>query len=67
MSKADGFRQFADEALRWAKQSKTKKEQLALIDLASRWTEAAARLDFTPSDHSPNPERVPANSIAGSP
>ena len=43
MSKADQFRQYAEEALRWARQSKTEKEKQAYIDLALTWTQAAVQ------------------------
>jgi hypothetical protein len=43
MSKAEQFRQYAEEALRWARQSKTEKEKQAYTDLALTWTEAALR------------------------
>jgi hypothetical protein len=39
-AKADEFRQYAVEALRWAHQSKTEKEKEALIDLAGTWMQA---------------------------
>ena len=44
MSDADliQFRQYADEALRWAVQSKNEKEAQALVELARAWTQAAA-------------------------
>jgi hypothetical protein len=41
MSKADQFRQYADEAMRWAFQSKSENEKEALIDLAHTWAQAA--------------------------
>jgi hypothetical protein len=41
MSKADQFRQYADEAISWAFQSKTEKERQAYIELARTWTQAA--------------------------
>jgi hypothetical protein len=41
MSKAEEFRQYAEEALRWAYQSKTEKDKQALVDLARTWTQAA--------------------------
>jgi hypothetical protein len=43
MSKADEFRRYADEAMRWARHSTTKKDQLVLINLARTWTQAAER------------------------
>ena len=43
MSKADQFREYAEEAMRWARQSKTEKERQALIELACTWTQAAAQ------------------------
>ena len=42
MSNADDFRQFADEAMHWAHQSKTEKEGLALVEIAQTWLRAAA-------------------------
>jgi hypothetical protein len=41
MSKADQFRQYAEEAMRWAFKSKTPKETQGLIELARTWTLAA--------------------------
>jgi hypothetical protein len=41
MSKTDQFRQYADEAIRWAFQSKTEKERQAYIELARTWTQTA--------------------------
>ena len=35
------FRQYAEQALRQAVQSKNEKEQLALIELVRNWTQAA--------------------------
>jgi hypothetical protein len=43
MSKADQFREYAEEAMRWAHQSKTEKERQALIELACTWTQAAVQ------------------------
>ena len=45
VSKADEFRRYAEEALRWAEQSKTEKEQIALIELARTWTQAAVQIE----------------------
>ena len=42
MIKADEFREYAGEALRWSCQSSTKEEKKALIDLAVTWTQAAS-------------------------
>jgi hypothetical protein len=41
MSKADEYRRYADEALRWAAGAKTEKEKQALLDLARTWNDAA--------------------------
>jgi hypothetical protein len=41
MSKAEGFRQYAEEAVRCARKSKTEQEKQALMDLARTWTQAA--------------------------
>jgi hypothetical protein len=45
MSKADDFRQYADEALRSANDTKSEKQKQALIDLARTWTQAALKAD----------------------
>jgi hypothetical protein len=45
MSKADEFRQYAEEARRWARHSTIPKEQLVLINLAQTWTQAAERTE----------------------
>lgn len=41
MSKADQFRQYAEEAMRWAVRSKTEAEKHAFMELARTWTQAA--------------------------
>ena len=41
MSKAEDFRQYAEEAVRWARKSRTEQERRTLMDLARTWTEAA--------------------------
>jgi hypothetical protein len=43
MSKADQFRQYAEEAMPWARQAKTETEKRAYIDLALTWTQAAVQ------------------------
>jgi hypothetical protein len=45
MSETDQFRQYAEEALRWAAQSKTEAEECTLIELACTWAQAAAESD----------------------
>jgi hypothetical protein len=57
MSEADQFRQYAQEALLWASQSKTEKEKRALLELARTWSQAALESGSTvvvndrPSEH----------------
>jgi hypothetical protein len=46
MSKAEDFRQYAEEAMGWARKSVTAKEKLALVNLARTWTQAAERYGF---------------------
>ena len=46
MSKAEGFRQYAEEAVRWARKSKTEQEKQALMDLACTWTQAAVQSEY---------------------
>jgi hypothetical protein len=47
MSKADEFRQYAEEAMRWAHRSKNEKERLALLELARTWMQAALHRENT--------------------
>jgi hypothetical protein len=47
MSKADQFRQYAEEAIRWAFQSKTEKERQASIELGRTWMQAALHSEHT--------------------
>jgi hypothetical protein len=49
MSKADQFLQYADEALRWARQARTDQEAQAFLQLARTWTEAAKYCAVTPA------------------
>ena len=41
MTKADEFREYAGEALRWSCQSSTEEEKQLLIELLCTWTAAA--------------------------
>jgi hypothetical protein len=41
MSESDQFRRYAQEALLWARHSKTEKEKRALLELARTWSQAA--------------------------
>jgi hypothetical protein len=43
MSQADEFRQYAEDAMRDAQQSKSENDKEALIDLAHTWAQAAFR------------------------
>ena len=45
MSKADQFREYAEEAMQWARRSKTENEKQALVELVRTWTQAAQRSD----------------------
>jgi hypothetical protein len=47
MSTADQLWYYADEAVHWARQSKTEKEKLALIELARTFKQAALKKTFT--------------------
>jgi phage-related minor tail protein len=60
MSMADELRQYAEDALRWAEQSKTASEKQALIELARTWSQAAVQIGRTrgPSDE-PQAQRMP--------
>jgi hypothetical protein len=41
MSKAEQFRAYAEEAMRWSRPSETEDAKSTLIDLALTWTQAA--------------------------
>lgn len=41
MSEADQFWPYADEAMRWARRSKTAREKRTLLELAPTWSQAA--------------------------
>jgi hypothetical protein len=59
MSEANQFRQYADEALRWAAKAATEKEKRSLMRLARTWAEAAVMsqnpmlvgINYSPIDH----------------
>jgi glucose-6-phosphate isomerase len=57
MAKADEFLQYAKEAMRSARQSKTEIEKQALIELARTWTQAALQsegtvvVNYSPTEH----------------
>jgi hypothetical protein len=49
MSKADEFRQYAEEAMGWARESKDEKQRAILINLARAWAHAAASQERPPA------------------
>ena len=60
MSEADQFREYAQEALLWACQSKTEKEKRTLLELARTWSQAALESDSTVVvSNSPPEHRAP--------
>ena len=61
MSEADQFRQYAQEAMRWARQAKTEKEKRALLELARTWSQAALESDSTVMVNVSPPEHRAAN------
>jgi hypothetical protein len=42
MTKAEQFREYAEEAMHWARQSRTAEAKKVLVDLALTWMNAAA-------------------------
>jgi hypothetical protein len=42
MTKVEQFREYAEEAMQWSRQSRTKEAKDILIDLAFTWTQAAS-------------------------
>jgi hypothetical protein len=60
MSKAEEFRQYAEEAMRWARKSKTEEEKQALMDIARTWTQAAVHSErFVDVNSSRSEARAP--------
>ena len=57
LSKPDEFRQYAEEAMRWAFQAKTEKEKRNLLELARTWSQAALASDSTVVVNDSPPER----------
>ena len=53
MSKADNFRQYANEALRSASESKSEEQKQALIDLARTGNQMALKTDASASKSKP--------------
>jgi hypothetical protein len=51
MSKADEFRQHAEEAMDWACNCKDEKQKAMLINLARAWARAAASQERPPARH----------------
>jgi hypothetical protein len=49
MSKVDEFRQYAEEAMGWARESKDEKQRAILINLARAWAQAAASHERPPA------------------
>jgi hypothetical protein len=56
MSKADEFRQYAEEAMGWVKNCTDPNERLTLISLAQTWLKAAGRSDSPVKAKKPLPE-----------
>jgi hypothetical protein len=48
MSETSQFRQYADEAMSWAIQSKTQNEKATLLELARTWMQATIASDPPP-------------------
>jgi hypothetical protein len=60
MSKVHQFRQYAEEAMRWAHKSKTEEEKQALMDIARTWTQAAVHSErFVDVNSSRSEARAP--------
>jgi hypothetical protein len=51
MSKADEFRQNAEEAMDWACNCKDEKQKVILINLARAWVRAAAAREYPATRH----------------
>jgi hypothetical protein len=57
MSTSDEFRQYAEEAMRWACQARNDRDKHALTELARTWMQAATAsempvgVNYSPTDH----------------
>lgn len=58
MSESDQFRQYAEEALLWAAQSKTEKEKQLLLELVRTWTQAAVASAVVANSTGPLPAAI---------
>ena len=45
MTQAEQFREYAEEAMQWAREARTAEAKKALVDLAFTWIKAAALRD----------------------
>jgi hypothetical protein len=54
MSKADQFRQNAEDAMDWACNTKNENQKAMLINLARAWARAATRQEYPAARHPPD-------------
>ena len=67
MSESDQFRQYAEEALLWAAQSKSEKEKQLLLELVRTWTQAAVASEVVANyDTGPLPAAISGTAEARS-
>ena len=59
MSKAEEFRQYAEEAVCWSINPRPNKEKQAFMDLARTWTQAAVLVSALRSSGSTREHRAP--------
>jgi len=59
MPTASDFRQYAQEAIGWADQSKSEQEREACIDLAQTWAQAAIQAEMTEPAETASLRRAP--------
>ena len=59
MPTASDFRQYAQEAIGWADQSKSEQEREACIDLAQTWAQAAIQAEMTKPAETASLRRAP--------
>jgi hypothetical protein len=45
-TEADQYRAFARECIKWSRSAETVERREVLLDMATHWVEAAARLDY---------------------
>jgi hypothetical protein len=63
MLEAVEFRQYAEEAMGWAREATTEQEKRTLIELARTWSQAAAESERAFCEAAPTSTRIAAGAL----